>query len=102
MDSLGQFNGEGQFSLDDKVNILNYVFIKSKPYNIYTNCEYMELFIGNNSVGIDGQNLAQLKIICEHVANLSAAELNVKEKEYEENCKKSRLSSVNFDLDIVI
>ena len=102
MDSLGKFNGEGQFSLDDKVNILNYVFIKSKPYNIYTNCEYMELFIGNNSVGIDGQNLAQLKIICEHVANLSAAELNVKEKEYEENCKKFRLSSVNFDLDIVI
>ena len=102
MDSLGQFNGEGQFGLDDKVNILNYVFIKSKPYNIYTNCEYMELFIGNHSVGIEGQNLAQLKLICEHVVNLTASELNVKEKEYEENCKKSRLSSVNFDLDMVI
>ena len=36
----------------------------------------MELFIGKKNDGIEGQNLAQLKVICQHVANLSSSELN--------------------------
>ena len=103
MDNLGKFNGEKNFGIDDKIKILNYVFIKAKPLNVYSNCEFMELFIGKKNDGIEGQNLAQLKVICRHVANLSSSELNgVEENEYNVNCEKSRKTISSFDLDMVI
>ena len=89
MNTLGKFNGEKDFSLDDQMNILNYVFIRSKPAHIYSNCEYLELFIGKQNFGIEGQNLAQLKGICQHIANLSSSELGVEEEEFNKNCAKS-------------
>ena len=103
MNNLGKFNGEGEFGLDEQIKILNYVFIKAKPQHIFANCQYMELFIGNKNDAIEGQNLAELKVICEHVANLSSSELNVKEEEFKENCSKEKnRSESNSDLESVI
>ena len=104
MDNLGKFNGEGKFGIDDQMKILNYVLIKAKPSRMYANCQFMELFIGKNNEGIEGQNLAELKAICEHVSYFSEKELiDVTEEEFKKNCEnaKKRTSS-KFEEDIII
>ena len=104
MNNLGQFNGEGKFGIDDQMKILNYAFIKAKPSHMFANCEYLQLFIGNKDGGIEGQNLAELEAICQHVIDLNAKDLNgIDEKEFIDNCSNpiSRISS-NYDLEMVI
>ena len=98
MNKLGKFSGEKEFGIDEQMKILNYVFIKAKPPHIYSNCEFMELFLGNKTNEIEGQNLAQLKVICEHVAEMTISELNnVKDEEINKNCEKqnNRFSHYN-------
>ena len=104
MDNLGKFNGEGKFGIDDQMKILNYAFIKSKPSCMYANCQFMELFIGNKGQGIEGQNLTELKAICEHVSYFSEKELiDVTEEEFKKNCENAkRRASSTFEEDIVI
>ena len=104
MDKLGEFNGKKEFNIDEQMTILRYVFIKSKPKNIYEDLEFLELFIGNKKDDIEGHNLAKLKVLCQYIANLSSSELNgVGEKEFNDNCSKinSRTEST-FDLESVI
>ena len=104
MDNLGKFNGEGKFGIDDQMKILNYILIKAKPSRMYANCQFMELFIGNKNEGIEGQNLAELKAICEHVSYFSEKELiGVTEEEFKKNCEnvKKRTSS-KLEEDIII
>ena len=104
MDKLGKFNGKKEFGIDEQMTILKYVFIKSKPKNIYQNLEFLELFLGNKKDDIDGHNLAKLKVLCQYIANLSSSELNgIGEDEFNANCSKmiSRTGST-FDLESVI
>ena len=67
MNNLSDFNGGDKFDLDTQVQILSYVLVKAKPNNIYTNYRYMELFIGDKHGQIEGQNLLELKLVCEHL-----------------------------------
>ena len=67
MNNLSNFNGGEKFDLDTQVQILTYVLVKAQPKNIYTNCLYMELFIGDKREQIEGQNLMELKLVCEHL-----------------------------------
>jgi hypothetical protein len=67
MNNLSNFNGGDKFDLDTQVQILTYVLIKAKPKRIYTNYRYMELFIGNKDEQIEGQNLLELRLVCEHL-----------------------------------
>ena len=67
MNNLSNFNGGDKFDLDTQVQILTYVLVKAKPKGIYTNYRYMELFIGNKNEQIEGQNLLELKLVCEHL-----------------------------------
>ena len=104
MNNLGEFNGEGNFGIDDQMQILNYVFIKANPPKIYSNCQFMELFIGDKNEGIEGQNLVELKAICEHVSNLSCLELKGIDKEdFDDICRKTkRRMSTTYKLELVI
>ena len=76
INNLGKFSGKNKFGIDEEMQILNYVLIKSKPKNMYTNLEFLELFIGNKKDDIEGHNLATLKIACEYIADLSESQLN--------------------------
>ena len=76
INNLGKFSGKSNFGIDEEMLILNYVLIKSKPKNMYTNLEFLELFIGNKKDEIEGHNLAALKVACEFVADLSPSQLN--------------------------
>ena len=67
MNSLSKFNGGKNYDLDRQVQILTYVLVKAQPRNIYTNCQYMELFILDKNESIESQNLIELRLVCEHL-----------------------------------
>jgi len=84
-----RFNGgDGSDGLDDQIPILNYAFIKAKPQHIFSNCKYMDLFLGENKNKLEENQWTQLEGTCEHILNLNYNELNeVTEEEYKEKCK---------------
>ena len=43
--NLGQFNNDKVEGAEEEMNLLNYIFIKAKAQNIYTNCQYKALFL---------------------------------------------------------
>jgi hypothetical protein len=103
MDNLGKFNGEGKFGLESQIQILNYVFVKAKPSHIWANAQYMELFLGRKKAQIEGQNLASINLICEHVLNITADKLiGVDQKEFDSNCiKSSERNLSNIEITII-
>ena len=87
-----KFNGENkELGVDDQLPILNYAFIKAHPFPIYTNCKFMDLFLGSKKYRLEGNYLAQLFTICKFIENLSASDLfDISEEQYKNNCLKSR------------
>jgi hypothetical protein len=76
--------------VDDQMPILNYSFIKAQPERIYSNCKYMELYIGDKSSKEEGSQLSQLFGICTYVKDLDYTSLfDVTEKEFNFNCNKA-------------
>ena len=67
MDNLSKFNGGKNLDLDTQVNILCYAVVKAKPTNIYTNYRYIEIFMENMMEKKEGQNLLELKLVCDYL-----------------------------------
>ena len=85
--NIGKLNGINIEGVDDEMILLNYIFIKAKPDNIYNNCKYIELFLGEKKNEIEGQKLTELIGICEKMENFEFKDLNdITISEYEENC----------------
>ena len=84
------FNSEAIFiGVDDQMPLLNYVFIKANPVGIYTNCKFMELYIGEKKNKGEDNQLSQLLSICEFVKDINDKSLfNVTEEEFNYNCNK--------------
>ena len=84
INNFEKFNGcDGRLGVDESIAILNYAFIKSKPFQIYNTCRYIELFIGSKNDKLEGNLLAQLKAINNFVLNITYKDLNdVTEEEY--------------------
>ena len=76
MNNLSTFNGGENFDLDTQVQIFSYVLVKAQPRNIYTNYRYMELFIGDKKDLIEGQNLLELKLVCEHLLQMNLNDIS--------------------------
>ena len=93
IENVVKFNGENKdIGVDDQLPILNYAFIKAHPFPIYTNCKYMELFLGNKKFKLEGNYLTQLITVCKFIENLSAKDLfDVTEEKFKANCAKSRV-----------
>jgi len=84
---LGKFNEDKVEGTDDQLPLLYYTFIKAKPEFIYSNCDYIEMFLRKNGKGEEGSLLIKLKLICEKVLRMTFKDLyNITETEYEENC----------------
>ena len=92
IENVVKFNGENKdLGVDDQLPILNYAFIKANPFPIYTNCKFMELFLGQKKYRLEGNYLTQLFTICKFVENLSAEDLfDISEEQFKNNCLKSR------------
>ena len=93
IENVVKFNGENKdLGVDDQLPILNYAFIKARPFPIYTNCKFMELFLGNKKYRLEGNYLTQLFTICKFIENLNAGDLfDVSEEQFKINCMKSRI-----------
>jgi hypothetical protein len=70
-----KFNGGNDVGVDDIFPILNYSFIKAKPTRMFSNCKYMELFIGDKKNKEDGSQLTQFLAMCQHIENLTTDKL---------------------------
>ena len=81
IDNLGKISGENsnEFGIDNQVSILTYAFIKAKPNNIETNCNYLELFIEKDTE--EDNLLTQLRLICKYVHEIDKINLNGVSKE---------------------
>ncbi len=67
--------------------LLHYTFIKAKPKHIYSNCKYIQLFLGNRESKVEGYNLMNILSICEKMSKFSFKDLlNITESDYLLNC----------------
>ena len=90
-------NGEGKkdIGVDDQMPILNYSFIKAQPLRIYSNCKYMDLYIGDKSSKEEGSQLSQLMGICMYVKDLNYKSLfDVTEEEFKIKCSKAAANQI--------
>ena len=98
--NLVKFNGEDILpGVDDQMPILNYALIKARPLRIYSNCKFMELFIGDRKNKKEESELIQLLSICDFICNISYTKINnVTKEEYELKCKEEANNDNNFDI----
>ena len=91
INSLLQFSQNNKvIGVDNQMPLLNYIFIKAKPKGMYTNYEFMELYMGEKIKKNEGNYMAQLKSIMDFTFGLSPNNLfNITQKEFEENCLQS-------------
>ena len=89
INNLLEFNqNKMTIGVDNQMPLLNYVFIKAKPKNIFTNCEFMALYIGDKARKKEDNYLIQLKSIRDFTLNLSHHKLfNITNEEFDNNCK---------------
>ena len=86
--NLSLFNGEDKSQgIDDTIVILIYSIIKSKPIQIYNNCKYIELFLGDKEEKLEGNYLAQMLTVCEYIEKIGYDKLyNITKEEFDKKC----------------
>ena len=76
--------------VDNQLPLFNYIFLKAKPKEMYTNYQFMVLYSGEKIKKNEGGYLAQLKSVIEFTFELAPNKLyNITQKEFEDNCKSS-------------
>ena len=75
---MGKFNDDDVEGADEELSLLTYTFIKANPENIYNNCRYMNLFIGNQKNKIEGSQLSKMFVLCDSIEKISYKELSLK------------------------
>ena len=88
--SLIRFNDENKTMIgsDDVTPVLNYVFIKAHPFRIYTDLEFVKLFLGTKE-GIGGYDVNQLESAYTLLLSYNADHFKLKSEEYEQKCKNA-------------
>ena len=90
--NLIKFNtGDSDTGVDDEIPILNYSLVRACPQKIYSNCKFMELYIGDLKSKREGNQLTQLLIVCERTCEINNDSLiNVSKEEYNRKCTECR------------
>ena len=93
--SLIRFNDESKTMIgsDDVTPVLNYVFIKAHPFRIYTDLEFVKLFLPAKE-GIGGYDVNQLESAYILLLSYNAEHFKLKSEEYEQKCK----NAANFSM----
>ena len=83
INNLLLFSGNTNPGVDDQMPILTYCFIKAKPKMIYTNCKFIELYIGNKKNKNEGNLLTQMITICDYFNKINSKSFyNISEEEF--------------------
>ena len=86
--NLNEINGGIIKGFDDELAILNFIFIKTKPELIYSNCKYTEIFLGDKKKNIEEQHLMELLAICNKMKTMSLEQLyNITDSDYDDYCE---------------
>ena len=91
IDYLLRFNGGGkEIGVDDQIPVLNYAFIKVQPLRMYSNVKYMELFIGDKKIKVEGNRLTQLSGLCKLITEINYKNLiEVNEEDFIRKCQEA-------------
>ena len=91
IDYLLRFNGGGkEIGVDDQIPVLNYAFIKAQPLRMYSNVKYMELFIGDKKIKVEGNRLTQLSGLCKLITEINYKNLiEVNEEDFIRKCQEA-------------
>ena len=83
-------SGATKIGVDDQIPALTYCFVKAKPKRIFTDCKFMELYIGDKKNKGEDNELTQMRTVCDFIKQVKAKSLfNVDEEEFNQ---KSELS----------
>ena len=87
--SLIQFNlGEDKKpGAEDVMPVLNYVFIKAHPFGIYTDIEYIKLFL--EDYGDNEFSLTNFESMLDYVLYINHETFNMSEEEFNKKCVES-------------
>ena len=69
---------------DDITPVLNYVLIKAHPFRIYSDLEFIKLFLENNEE--NKENLVNLESIYNLILKSSAKNFNLTPEEFQQKC----------------
>ena len=94
--------GDVLIGVDDQIPLLTYCFIKSRPWGIFTDINFMKLYLGDKKNRIEDNQLSQLFMICDLIKQSKFSSFrNVNEKEFYEKSNiafKETLEYINqFD-----
>ena len=87
--SLIQFN-EGidkEIGADDIFPVLNYIFIQAHPLNIFTDLEFIKIFLDDDK-SLE-YNLLQMESIYNIILNYSYKDFDLTKEEYDKRCIKA-------------
>ena len=75
--------GDVPIGVDDQMPLLTYCFIKAKPWKIFTDSNFMKLYIGNKKNKAEDNELSQLLTICDIIRQAKSSSFNnVNETEF--------------------
>ena len=81
-------SGATKIGVDDQIPLLTYCFIKARPMMIYTNCKFMDLYIGEKKNKGEDNQLAQMTTICDFIKGVSSKSFfNIEEEEFNKKCQ---------------
>ena len=84
------FSGGKEIGADDSQEILSFALVKAKPTQIYSDSNYMNLFIGDKKFKEEGLQLTQLMASCEFIKNISSEQLHgINEEQFIKRCSTS-------------
>ena len=88
---LLKFNGVGaEAGVDDQLPILTFSFVKAQPLRMFSNAQFMELYIGDKINKNDGSQLTQLLSSCDFIANIKYSSLiGVTSEEFVKKCNEA-------------
>ena len=96
--NIVKFNNseKSDIGVDDIMPILNYCVIKAQPIKLYSNCKFMELYIGEMKNKNEGSQLTQLQSICKRIMEINHNSLiNVDVREFEKKCFQCLYEKIN-------
>ena len=83
-------SGKKDIGVDDQMPLLTYCFIKTKPFKIYSNLKFMELYIGEKKNKGEHNQLSQMFGICSFIKEINAKSVyNVTEEDFSQKCQIS-------------
>ena len=83
-------SGPTKIGVDDQMPILTYCFIKTRPIGIYTDCNFMKLYIGDKKNKGEDNQLSQILGVCDFVNNSSFNNFyKVDKEEFNQKCQIS-------------